>query len=192
MTDTRYNGWRNYDTWLANLWLDNSRDMNDEAEEHIRQAIDDDNHDAESARKAAAESMAGSLESEFDEQAEEIQRQIGSSGFFIDVINGALREVDWREIAENHINDVPLWSAGWNMPGYLPDSDPALFMEHSDAQSYLESEIGRAIDEDAEQENVTTATEHGDAATQAIARLNATKGEFGETIGKYHYWVAKV
>lgn len=40
------------------------------------------------------------------------------------------------------------WVAGWNMPGYLPESDPELFTEWKDARAYLTETIDRFWDED--------------------------------------------
>lgn len=41
------------------------------------------------------------------------------------------------------------WIAGWNMPGYLPESEPAEFDDWQDAMTYLHDSIGRFWDEDA-------------------------------------------
>jgi hypothetical protein len=186
MSDERYNGWRNYQTWLANLWLDNDgHDLSEMAEDCLRQAIDDAS-DAESARRDASESMAKSLEAEFDEAAE----QIDAKGFFADAINAALRQVDWRDIAEHHVDDVPLWSAGCNMPGYMPDSDPALFMDHGDAVSYISGELENYADELSQDEPPDQSKiDEVDAAQE---RVEACRDEFGETVGQYHYWITKL
>lgn len=41
-----------------------------------------------------------------------------------------------------------LYIAGWNMPGYLPDTDPAVFQTEDEATSYLIREIDLFWDED--------------------------------------------
>ena len=41
-----------------------------------------------------------------------------------------------------------LYVAGWNMPGYLPDTDPAVFQTEDEATSYLIREIDLFWDED--------------------------------------------
>lgn len=78
------------------------------------------------------------------------------------------------------------WRAGWNMPGYMPDSEPAGFETFEDAQAYIIDEIKRAED----------AAESEDAATDlchAAEDVNLwSEGEHGQTIGNYHYWIAKV
>lgn len=40
------------------------------------------------------------------------------------------------------------WLAGWNMPGYLPESDPALFDDWQDAHGYIYDAIDRFWDDD--------------------------------------------
>lgn len=77
------------------------------------------------------------------------------------------------------------WSAGWNMPGYMPDNDPEAFADWTSAQSYILEELKRYLDEIDEPDAVTDVTE-------TIDRLaNATEdNEFGETVGKYHFWLS--
>ena len=38
------------------------------------------------------------------------------------------------------------WVAGWNMPGYLPVTDPELFESWEDARDYLADELRRVAD----------------------------------------------
>jgi hypothetical protein len=69
--------------------------------------------------------------------------------------------------------------AGWNMPGYMPDNEPAAFETFEDAQAYIREEIERGNEESYAPEDVEAALE----------RLDESEEEFGETIGKYHYWI---
>lgn len=41
------------------------------------------------------------------------------------------------------------WVAGWNLPGYLPESDPEAFTEWQDAHGHLVDAVDRFWDEDA-------------------------------------------
>ena len=45
-------------------------------------------------------------------------------------------------------SDSTLYVAGWNMPGYLPESDPTVFETESEAKHYLISAIDQFWDED--------------------------------------------
>jgi hypothetical protein len=70
--------------------------------------------------------------------------------------------------------------AGWNMPGYMPDNEPAAFETFGDAQEYLADEIKRHNDESDLPDETLAAT---------LERLDESESEFGETVGNYHYWI---
>lgn len=79
--------------------------------------------------------------------------------------------------------------AGWNMPGYMPDSEPARFQTWEDAAEYIGEEMARAAEslmdlpESAlESETLTASAIHIRSAAEM------PKG-YGETIGNYHYWI---
>jgi hypothetical protein len=42
------------------------------------------------------------------------------------------------------------WVAGWNMPGYLPESGPTLFDDWTDARAHIVETIDRFWDDDAQ------------------------------------------
>ncbi len=196
----KYNGWTNYETWLVNLWLDNGgsgEHWREEAERWLEDNRED--KDAETLRAEGATFIAEGIESEHADALAEIIP--GASGVFQDLLSASLRQVNWREIAEHYVDDVPLFSAGWNMPGYMPDSDPALFTSHSDAIDYIRDEIERARDEAEESHNAehegddhATAFTGGEDAEAAAARLEQVKDgeDTQEQVGQYVYWVAKV
>ncbi len=98
MERKEYSGWTNYETWLANLWMDNDEGLEEYWRERaLRCAVD--STDAEEA----ADMFAGELEADADERAEQIE----GPGFMADLIRAGLREVNWQEIAEH-------WIAGTN------------------------------------------------------------------------------
>lgn len=75
-----YNGWSNYETWLANLWFgDYLSDLAGEGEE-----LDEDRIETIVTEMLADE---GSLP---------------ETGFAADIMNAALCRVNWRELAEHH------------------------------------------------------------------------------------------
>jgi hypothetical protein len=86
-----YNGWKNYETWAVKLWLDN-----DESLYHTAMNLVEDEHED-------ASDLADSIQSFIDEIAPEV------TGLFSDLLNSALSEVDWVEIAESYISD---WKDG--------------------------------------------------------------------------------
>lgn len=97
------------------------------------------------------------------------------------------------------------WLAGWNMPGYMPDNGPCTFETAEEARKYIAEEMERVAEELEEQAGAIN-DEDGDSldaadlyvsaqelrdTAEAIAldarHSNAT--EFGQTVGKWHYWV---
>lgn len=85
MADNRYNGWTNYETWLANLWIG-------EACADLSEDFDLSTDELDSGN--AAESIKQWFEELFLADAPE-------SGFMADAINGAVGAVNWQEIARS-------------------------------------------------------------------------------------------
>lgn len=80
-TETGYNGYRNYETWLVNLWLDNGDSVCCLASDFR------DLHD-----------FSNAIRDELNDRATDI---IGTTGMFSDLLGRALQAVDWRAIAEH-------------------------------------------------------------------------------------------
>lgn len=98
---TKYNGWTNYETWLVNLWIDN-----DEGSQRfwqlLRRATDALESNEEDPNGAESD-LADALKESFEDQAEAMTEV---TGFWADLINSALGEVNWDEIAEHMIADA--------------------------------------------------------------------------------------
>ena len=73
------------------------------------------------------------------------------------------------------------WTAGWNMPGYLPEADPATFDTWHEAHAYIVGEVDRAWDE-AEDEGTFL-----DAHTSL--HVVTTDQPYTVIAGDYAYWV---
>ena len=77
----------------------------------------------------------------------------------------------------------PKFVAGWNMPGYLPDSEPVEFDDSEEAMEYIREEMRRDAEENAPEAEV-------DALLAQIDTFEAdAKGEFGAGFLAYHYFV---
>ncbi len=176
---TGYNGWSNYETWCVNLWVDNEPGGSDywreRAEALVQSAIDDDETDP---KASAVTALEDEIQSQHEENAPEV------SGVYSDLLTAALGAVDWREIAHHYIDDVTVYSAGWNMPGYMPDNVPALFTDCDAAREYIAEQLERAADEGGD-----TDEEPANAAADSI---RAGSGDLGVTVGQYHYFVTAV
>lgn len=151
--DQTYNGWKNYQTWVVNLWFDNDG-FNEMFEEWAKECIEDnlDSGDASDIRSDAKYDLSKRIE----EYADELQEMsnIQTSGMFADLLTNALDNVYWDEIAEHYTDEVELWSTGYNMPGCLPDTDPQFFTDFDDAQSSIVDTMRGHADECMDDENI--------------------------------------
>jgi len=77
--------------------------------------------------------------------------------------------------------------AGWNMPGYMPDSEPVQFDDADEAWEY----IADSMEEHADSLEDSTADNADNVAALRICAevLRVGDGEFGITIAGWHYWV---
>ena len=86
-----YNGWTNYETWVTKLWMDNDQAsynyFNDLARENRKSPYD----------------LSELIKDHFEEN-----NPLNNlpAGVYHDLMNAALSEVNWREIAETLINDL--------------------------------------------------------------------------------------
>jgi hypothetical protein len=101
MTDKKYNGWTNYETWCVGLWIDNDQAMQETWNDRAQYIVDryDRKHDKDSYSDAACK-LAEELKDEFE------QNSPGLEGFWSDLLNSALSEVEWREVAESLCDSV--------------------------------------------------------------------------------------
>jgi hypothetical protein len=88
--------------------------------------------------------------------------------------------------------------AGWNMPGYMPDSEPADFESFDAAREYIVDELKSVVDglhtgvlgdSAASEEALTEARAEEEQLLEAIEYASRQTGEFGFTVARYHYWV---
>lgn len=79
-----YNGWTNYETWAVKLWMDNDQGLYNMFREWT----------AESETYELSERIK-----DFFEEENPLNEM--PSGVYHDLLNAALSEVNWYEIAEN-------------------------------------------------------------------------------------------
>jgi hypothetical protein len=93
-TDDGYNGWTNYETWNAALWMNNDEYSQSYWEERASEVAEEAEND-----EAATHDLAEMLGEQLRDDAPEI------SGFYGDVLSAAIRSVNTHEIAKNLIDD---------------------------------------------------------------------------------------
>jgi hypothetical protein len=108
MTRQEYNGWTNYETWSVKLWLDNDEgsygywgDQADAALERNAIATSRDDNELEYDTDTATSQLASQLNDTIREYAPDL-----GASCFADLLNAALSEVNWYEIAESLIEDA--------------------------------------------------------------------------------------
>lgn len=101
--DKTYNGWTNYETWATALWIDNEQGSYYQRCEMAQECWDDAEPTKyrtreESARYALADRLKDWITDE------DTMPRVG--GLYSDLLNAALSEVNWDEIATNWMEDV--------------------------------------------------------------------------------------
>jgi hypothetical protein len=94
MEHKEYNGWTNYETWNVKLWMDNEegsyRYWNDQARRAISKNADKDDATYDLAKQLEQEHRGGLPD---------------LNGCYADLLNAAIGEVNWGEIAHSLIDD---------------------------------------------------------------------------------------
>ena len=107
MEHKEYNGWTNYETWAANLWLTNDEGSDSYWREQAQTVYDRTHGDAHDRLGDAQTALAGELKAYHEENADELGLFDGKTmGVFSDLLSAALDEVDWYEIAGAFLEDV--------------------------------------------------------------------------------------
>jgi hypothetical protein len=144
----------------------------------MQNAIDDDDSDP---RAQAITDLASIIEQDHDDAMADLA---GVTGVFRDLLAGSLGRVNWHEIAQHYVDDVTLYSAGWNTPGYMPDTPAALFIDAGDAMEHVRDAALDYFDSD---EDFTD-----ESVRDGIKGWKTDgKGEFGQSLGSNHYFVTR-
>jgi len=159
--DTSYNGWKNYETWNVKLWLDNDSGSQSYWDERAREIAKESKKDKYSSKKQNAQYT---LSEELKEYHEENNPLADQASTYSDLLGGALREVDWYEIAENLLSEIMKWSGGemarggeaesWEtgVYGWIEKNKPigGFPIKNAEQQKDLAEKIGTALNKNKE------------------------------------------
>lgn len=104
---TTYNGWKNYETWNVGLWLDNDQSTYYMVEEMVQDAVNNavpykQRYHRESKyitlRDCAKFYLADIIKDFIEENSPVV------TGLYADLLNAAIGEVDWHELADNYLD----------------------------------------------------------------------------------------
>lgn len=95
----RYNGWTNYETWCVKLWMDNDEGQQRYWQEQAAECV--------KSYEGPADAVPILADLMSDDCLEAKYRDCKTKGVFEDLLNAALAEVNWHEIARAHIEGVP-------------------------------------------------------------------------------------
>ena len=100
-----YNGYTNYETWNCALWLDNDEGTQETVREMAQEAYDHpEANQYMTVERRRVHTLKDSLKAMMEEQAE--QWMPDQSSFFADMLNSAVAEVNWYELAENYLEEI--------------------------------------------------------------------------------------
>lgn len=116
-----------------------------------------------------------------DTARDQAKMQAESICAMVDALN-----VDYDRMEElRELKKTPRFVAGWNMPGYMPDSEPASFDDADSARGYIADEMELCSDDE------STPEDDASELREAAERVRTGSGEYGQTVGAYHYWVTQ-
>lgn len=90
---SQFNGWTNYETWNANMWIDNDWQLSEQIALHTADLFGS-HEDADDITSIVADYIYDI----FLDFAPDVE------GFYSDMINSALTSVNWHEIAKHYVD----------------------------------------------------------------------------------------
>ena len=86
--DNTYNGWTNYETWNFKLWLDNDQST----QMMVKNFVTTSGKEIDNLKKMLEQYAYDGMPL--------------LKGFYGDFLNGAMREINFREVAESYIDEL--------------------------------------------------------------------------------------
>jgi hypothetical protein len=104
----KYNGWTNYETWAVGLWIDNDEGLQNRTTELANDLFKEAHKDPNVKDKiwSVCETAKFRLADALKEQFEDENPLSDKANVYSDLMNSALGDVDWHEVAEHYLPDV--------------------------------------------------------------------------------------
>ena len=108
---TKYNGWSNYETWNFKLWLDNDQDLHNYIIgeiKKIKMAPDNGQDVTYETSNFLRSYIADNVPNlNVSTRSQSVHGSMSDkNGFYDDILNAGLREINTREIAESYLEDL--------------------------------------------------------------------------------------
>lgn len=100
--ESTYNGWRNYETWLTNLWLSNDQGTYEYWRDKARDAW----QEAETTGTGSRAEEARCILAQWLKDETDDHNPCSQASLYTDLLNAALSEVNWYEVAEAFLEDI--------------------------------------------------------------------------------------
>ena len=106
---TKYNGWTNYETWNFKLWLDNDEDLHNYIIGEIKKikavGYDHETYEVSNFLRSYIEDNVPNLN--VSTRSQSVHGSMSDkNGFYDDILNAALRDINTYEIAESYLEDL--------------------------------------------------------------------------------------
>ena len=134
---TKYNGWSNYETWNFKLWLDNDEDLHNYIIGEIKKI-----KTIGTSHIHEVSEVSNFLRSYIEDNVPNLNVSTRSqsvhglmsdkNGFYNDILNAALRDINTYEIAESYLED-------------LKEDEPKTAIEKMDAFDQIDDLEKRAL-----------------------------------------------
>ena len=120
MNAKQYNGWTNYETWVVKLWMDNDEGTYVHWREEARDVYEHAMAQGDQIGSAAY-TLAECLKQDHEADSNHPVFKEARGSVYSDLLQAALDEVNWYEIATSLLDDVAEEMAHASTEGEQPD-----------------------------------------------------------------------